>query len=483
MLKALIIKEVTTTIFDLRFVVATLLCVVLIPLGMYVSRKDYEGRLARYRREHTQYRQRHEKGLDGEAPDVKAQGFRPPSPLSILASGVDSFMPDRVITSYSGLYSIAKESRVGNAHSLLFGKADFVFSVTFILSLAALVLSFNAISGERETGTLRLMIANSVPRGHLLLGKLVGVYIALLIPFFLSLAIALLVFEASPDVSIASPEIGPTLLVILGTTALFLFGMVTLGICISTFTRTSADSIVLSFLIWATLALGIPKLSPMLADVLCRVERPDLVSLKKRLVAEDIDRELVAETTKLREEVYTRHNVPPRMFSPGNPMLQEADAEFIPKFQSLLEQYRKRSAEALQQMEQDYQRRIHVRSLLAVNLSRISPVCSYTYVVTTLSGTGTGEPDSFVRNARQYQDAVQHNIYDKVTLMRAYGATIPMRADGYDPQNMSLPDMVYSYPTLTSALAETWPDVLLLGLSCALFWALAFMRLSKYDVR
>jgi hypothetical protein len=48
---------------------------------------------------------------------------------------------------------------------------------------------------------------------------------------------------------------------------------------------------------------------------------------------------------------------------------------------------------------------------------------------------------------------------------------------------MSLPDMVYSYPTLTRALAEAWPDVLLLGLFCALFWALAFMRLSKYDVR
>jgi len=482
MLKTLILKEVTTTIFDLRFVIATLLCVVLIPLGMYVSRKDYEGRLARYRGEHAQYRQRHGVGISGNVLEVEAQGFRPPSPLSIFASGVDSFMPDRVLTSYWGLYHTAKESRTGNTHSLLFGKTDFVFCVTFIVSLAALVLSFNAISGERETGTLRLMIANSVPRGHILLGKLVGIYVALLIPFLLSLTIALLVLEASPDVSIASPEIGPAFLVILGLTGLFLFGMVTLGICISTFARTSADSIVLSLLIWATLALGIPKVSPMLADVLYPVERPDLVNLKKGLVAEDIDKELVAETKKLRDEVYTRHNLPVNMASSAQEF-KKADAELKPAFQSLLEQYRKRSAEALQRMEQDYRRRIHVRSLLAVNLSRISPVCSYTYVVTALSGTGTGEPDNFLRNAQQYQDAVKNNIYGKVAVIRTGGLTGYLYADGYDHRSISLPDMAYSYPTLTSALAEIWPDILLLALFCALFWALAFVRLNKYDVR
>jgi hypothetical protein len=124
-----------------------------------------------------------------------------------------------------------------------------------------------------------------------------------------------------------------------------------------------------------------------------------------------------------------------------------------------------------------------VRSLLAVNFSRLSPVCSYTYVVTALSGTGTGEPDNFLRNAQQYQDTVEHNVYDNVAVIRTGGLTSYLYAEGYDRRNMSLPDMVYSYPTLNRALAEAWPDVQLLGLFCALFWALAFMRLSKYDVR
>jgi len=44
MLGILIKKEIIETILDLRFVIVTLLCVVLIPLGMYVSIKDYEQR-------------------------------------------------------------------------------------------------------------------------------------------------------------------------------------------------------------------------------------------------------------------------------------------------------------------------------------------------------------------------------------------------------------------------------------------------------
>lgn len=38
MLGMLIKKEITETVLDFRFVIVTLLCVVLIPLGMYVSR-------------------------------------------------------------------------------------------------------------------------------------------------------------------------------------------------------------------------------------------------------------------------------------------------------------------------------------------------------------------------------------------------------------------------------------------------------------
>jgi hypothetical protein len=58
MLSTLIKKEIIETILGLRFVIATLLCLVLIPLGMYVSIKDYEQRLGDYNTAIQQYEQR-----------------------------------------------------------------------------------------------------------------------------------------------------------------------------------------------------------------------------------------------------------------------------------------------------------------------------------------------------------------------------------------------------------------------------------------
>ena len=132
MFGALVGKEITETVLGLRFTVATLLCVVLIPLGMYVSREDYERRLASYQRQYQTYRQRY--GMPSEVLSrAEAQGFRPPSVLSIFASGLGPFVPDKVFTSPSGFFRTAKEPGIDNPQSLLFGKADFLFNVMFII--------------------------------------------------------------------------------------------------------------------------------------------------------------------------------------------------------------------------------------------------------------------------------------------------------------------------------------------------------------
>jgi len=43
--------------------------------------------------------------------------------------------------------------------------------------------------------------------------------------------------------------------------------------------------------------------------------------------------------------------------------------------------------------------------------------------------------------------------------------------------------MTYTYPTFARALQRTWFDILLLGLFNVLFYILAFMRISMYDMR
>jgi ABC-type transport system involved in multi-copper enzyme maturation permease subunit len=488
MLGTLIKKEITETVLDFRFVIVTLLCVVLIPLGMYVSRKNYEQRMAEYQREHQMYRQHYGKNVSYK---VQAQGHRPPSVLSIFAFGLDSFLPDKVITSRSGLLETAKAHGINNPQSLLFGRIDLLFNVSFVMSLAALIFTFNSISGEKEKGTLRLTIANSIPRGQILLAKIVGNYVVILIPFLISLLFALLILDASPNISIVSPQVCPSLLVIIFITFLFLLAMISLGVFVSTLTHTSLTSIVMLLFVWVILVLAIPKVSPMVAEIIYPVESQSIISLRKQIAGKNVKEEFDQKRRELFDRCRTAYGVPLGGGSSNVPKSaadKKAYAQYEKELPLLNEEYQKRTANVIRQIEQDYKNKRNVQASIAMNLSRISPVSCYTYLLSGLSGTGVTEPENFDENAQRYQDEVKRSVYDNFVSI-SYGgvgggtATTIDSIDGFDKTKASIPEMHYRYRTLAEALQTGWADILLLFLFNILFFAVAFLRFRKYDVR
>jgi len=74
--------------------------------------------------------------------------------------------------------------------------------ISTVLSFVALVLAYDSISGEREAGTLRLMLANTIPRYKLLLGKYSGSMLTLAIPLIVGLLVSLIIVIPSKDVAI-----------------------------------------------------------------------------------------------------------------------------------------------------------------------------------------------------------------------------------------------------------------------------------------
>ena len=486
MLGTLIKKEVIETILDLRFWIVTALFLILIPLGMYVSRIDYERRLANYQQEHQMYRQHYGKDVGSS---VEAQGFRPPSMLSIFALGLDPFMPDKAITSRSGLVRAAKEPGIDNPESLLFGKADYLFNVSFIVSLAALIFTFNRISGEREKGTLRLMISSSIRRGEILLAKIVGNYIVLLVPFVIALLAALIILNTSSDVSFSSTGLWPALLVIILITFLFILVMVSLGICVSTLTHGSIASIMMLFLVWVMAVLGIPKMSPMIAEAVYPIESRNVVDLTQRIAREDIEREFNEKKSELFRRCRTEFGVTHGGISsrPSTEAEKKAYAKYDREVVALENECQRSIANAIRKLEQDYRNKRNVQASLAVNLSRISPVSCYTYLISGLAGTGPAESDKFIENAERYQEQVKAAIYDNfvVKTYRLGGsrATSANEVEGFDRSKASIPDMKYEYKTLAEILRAGWIDILLLFVFNILFFAVAFWRFNKYDVR
>ncbi len=486
MLKTLIRKEITETILDLRFWVVTVLFLILIPLGMYVSRKDYERRLANYQQEHQMYRQHYGKDT---GPSVEAQGFRPPSVLSIFALGLDPFMPDKAITSRSGLVRAAKEPGIDNPESLLFGKADYLFNVSFIVSLAALIFTFNRISGEREKGTLRLMISSSIRRGEILLAKIVGNYLVLLVPFIIALLAALIILNTSSVVSIWSSKLWFALLAIILITLLFMLVMVSLGICVSTLTHGSMASIMMLFLVWVMAVLGIPKMSPMIAEAVYPIESKNVVDLTQRIAREDIESEYNEKKSDLFKSCRAEFGVTHGGVStrPDGEAEEKAYAKYDREVVAIENECQRRIADAIRKLEQDYRNKRNVQASLAVNLSRISPVSCYTYLISGLAGTGPAETDKFTENAERYQEQVKAAIYDnwilKTYRLGGSRATSSHKVEGFDPSNASVPDIKYEYTTMAEVIRAGWVDILLLFVFNVLFFAIAFWRFNKYDVR
>jgi len=487
MLGTLVKKEITETILDMRFWIVTVLFLVLIPLGMYVSRKDYERRLANYQQEHQMYREHYGKDV---GPFVEAQGFRPPPLLSIFALGLDPFMPDKAITSSSGLVRAAKEPGIDNPESLLFGKADYLFNVSFIVSLAALIFTFNRISGERERGTLRLIISGSVRRGEILLAKIVGNYIVLLVPFVIALLAALIILNTSADIPVWSSTLWGTLVAIILITLLFILAMVSLGICVSTLTHGSMASIMMLFLVWVMAVLGIPKMSPMIAEAVYPIESRNVVDLAARIAREDIEVEFNKKREELFEKCCTEFGTTWEDIAvePRTDAEKQAYAKYDREVLALDSECQKRVANAIRKLEQDYRNRRNVQASLAVNLSRISPVSCCTYLVSGLCGTGPAEPDRFIRNAERYQEQVKAAIYDNwVVKIYRMGEPLPnirvQQTEGFDQSKASIPEMKYEYTPIAEVLRTGWVDILLLFTFNVLFFAVAFWRFNKYDVR
>src|SRR5512136_1268686 len=93
MMRLLFIKEIREALASRRFWVVLALCLVLIPLGVEVSLKDYQARLHNYHEAVRIYQDQTKTVLD-VLYNGGGKAFAPPSPLSFLSHGLELVLPD-----------------------------------------------------------------------------------------------------------------------------------------------------------------------------------------------------------------------------------------------------------------------------------------------------------------------------------------------------------------------------------------------------
>ena len=477
--KTLFIREIQGAILDFRFWVVLALCLSIIPLSFYVSVKNYSQRLSDYQQEVQAYRDRTTVGYN-----IAAEGVHPPSPLSIFSQGLGHKMPKKVITSRNGDYRIEYD-KPDNKQDLL-GEIDFAFIVAFVLSILAIVFTFSAISGDKESGVLRGILSNPVLRRQVLMAKLLGNYIVFLVPFLLSMLVALLVVYVSGIIPIFSKELFPAVLVMIGISLVFLFSLFNLGLWVSALSQNSILSINVLLLLWIALGLVIPKLSPIIGAVIYPVESTNVFEAKKTLLRLNIEKEQTKEEIELFERI--RAQISPESLgvsSGGNPVNDAYDEQVKP----IHEKYEQQIISETEKLINDYNIRCKKQNNMAENISVFSPINLINNLLAEFSSTGVSEVENFMQQAKQFQTTVKQEVYDKWiysvyrTSSNSMASSVRPAAE-FEIKEIPLPELDnYQFVSVAKIFQQNWVDIALLGFYSLLFFVCAFVSFLRFDVR
>jgi ABC-type transport system involved in multi-copper enzyme maturation permease subunit len=294
-----------------------------------------------------------------------------------------------------------------------------------------LLFGFDQISREREQGTLKLILGNSVSRAKVLAGKWLGNFISLAVPFLLVTLLGVAVLQLAPGARFSAGQVA-RLGIILALAVLYIGFFLSLGMLISALTRRAATSVVVLLFIWALLVFVIPNLGTLLARQFVTV--PPVRALSEK-----------------HQQAWTREV----LLAIANGTDRKQGIEMV-----------RRETE---QMEEDFRLKFDRLVRTSRDINRISPAASFLDAASEIAGTGIGEERRLKGEILRYNDAVVGQILDNWDVA---GQAPAFPAFSYKPR--SLGDVFAG-----GALSDTaW-----LAVFNIIAFALAFVAFVRYDAR
>ena len=414
-------RELHSNIITFRFLVGLILCLALITASAFVLTKDYKIRLESYNKS----AKLHTDALKTAKThsDLSPSVDRPPSPLGFLCIGLDKELGNMVENvSYREVPREAVGQGSGNPLMSVFPSLDMALIIQVILSLLTLLLAYDAISGERETGTLAITLSNPVPRHHILLGKLLGGMISVALPLAAGMLAGLIVALASGSIVLDAAAWIRIMLVFL-CSLLYLSTIFMLGMLISARTSRSATSLVILLFIWVASVMLLPNMGPYIARHVRKVEDKAVVEAKR----EALDGEFWRKTYQFGYEQRQAGKFPSdfwrfmdgSVLSGDNPypqIVQYAPGEHMIWFMEGLKRLvplHMEYADRIRELYRDYEAELNGQIALSDNLSRISPAWTYYNAASALAGADSTAYTRFMEQARRYRQRLINYSFDQ----------------------------------------------------------------------
>jgi len=496
-------KEFLLNLMTFKFSVATVVCVVLTAVFVPILVKDYQQRLKTYNDNvaRNEAELREVRVYKNITPTI----FRPQSVLSVFSAGLEQQLGDSANIELNNIPEADAALTEDNPYLSIFSVLDASLILKIVLSLLAILIAYDSISGERERGTLRLILANRTARHEVLLGKLLAGVVTLVVPTTIAFVVWVLVLEHSPMADLTSSDWARIGLMYL-TSLVFISAMYNIGLLFSCLATRSAISLVLGLFFWVVCVVVIPNGSVYLATRIRPLESREKTDGQVALLRRELDTEARKQARQIYEtQSYQNMSENDVAGAFGHYYVRGCSKDFFEFWQKaypVTEPLRIKYADKIWEVEHGYLKTVWKQRYLADNLSRISPIFSYENAMSILAGTDLSSFQYFMSEAKEYRSQMIEYIRSRTNNFSSpsyfttcsrediaeyekdWGDRKARDKKTFDtPLNLKdFPLPIYR-PDPAESLRRVIPDLALLIFANVLFFALSFVAFVKYDVR
>ena len=417
--------------------------------------------------------------------------YKRPSSLAFIADGGTAYLPGHISNGESWSKS-GPGWKVKSNWWLSYGtvnsdatdlrpqatKIDWVFIITYLLSFIPLLFTFDALSGEREQGTLRLCLANPISRPVLLIGKFLGTLITVLIPFVFAVLLNLAVISADSWTQLSAADWGRLGLILLIASS-YAGIFVGLGLMVSAGTREPRVSLVVLLLIWVATVVFMPStLGTLSTKWMLRVQTIDQFHASREAALEQINADYNDRLNAIKEkkspnllslsELQKLFETSPEAAKAEAEKLMAAwetegdeelalKAELVNRDVEIRERFNREHLDA--QIAQVQQARV---------VTRFSPAAIVQYALESMAGTGFNRHLQYLEHVHRYTKQFRQFIVDtdRSDIQSRHLIGIPEGMSQKPIASESLPkfeDKIAFSDTFNSATLDLLLLVLLLG--------------------
>jgi ABC-type transport system involved in multi-copper enzyme maturation permease subunit len=483
MFRSMVAKELAAILKSPKFLGSFLTGSVLILISLGLGMSEYKTARRQYDAAAALTEQETSEQTSWSRLNTKA--FRAPDPLHAFVSGVTYDLGRFTPVSPAGAVQLTHSPYADDPLFALFRMFDLSFLVSVVLSLLALLFTYDAVCGEKEDGTLRLVLSNGVPRSRFLLAKGLGSWLGLAVPLSIPLGLGILVMVLA-----GLPMDGSHWLrlgAFLGASLLLFSFFIALGLLVSTLTKRSSHAFLTALLVWVLLVLIIPRAAVVSASQIVSVPG----------VAE-IDGKVAAFSRDQMQEFAKSFLAPDSASGSADGECPAANAARHDEMQTTVEARRREMEQKVdafrERLMEDMRSRRSAQERLAFRLARFSPVAAYQLAAMDLAESDVDLKARFEEAARAYR--TDFLAFAKKKEAETGEATaIRITADSRTGVSVARPrqasrldlgELPRFTPPVRSAgvpLATSAPDLGWLGISSLLAFAGAFVRFRNYDVR